>query len=71
MSIDETKNEILNHVAALNNVHGENVDPGHVSETLAHGSEDDIISLERKLRDRLNHLTDESMGVEEPPHMSV
>ena len=71
MSIDETKNEILNHVAALNNVHGENVDPGHVSETLAHGSADDIIRLEKKLRDRLNHLTNESVGVEEPPHMSV
>ena len=71
MSIDETKNEILNHVATLNNVHGENVDPGHVSETLTHGSDDDIIRLEKKLRERLNHLTNESIGAEEPPHMSV
>jgi hypothetical protein len=71
MNIEDTKKEVLNHVAELNNAYGENVDMEYVSQTLAHGSDEEIIRLEQKFGDRRNELHRKSMGIDEPERSTI
>lgn len=71
MNIEETKKEVLNHVADLNNAFGENVDMDYISQTLAHGTDEEIIRLEQKFADRRNELHRKSLGIDEPEHSAI
>ncbi len=71
MNIEDTKKEVMNHVAELSNAYGENPDMEYISQTLAHGTDEEIIRLEQKLGDRRNELLRKSMGIDEPERVTI